>query len=79
MQQIAQTDLERYCSDTSLGIDKKTKVPQLATDYAQKVDGVSMDMHLIHAQLFYFNGDRQYAYHHLALYLDARLDECKLN
>ena len=76
---VAQTYLERYCADTSLDIDKRTKVLQLATKYAQKVDGVSTDMHLINAQLFYFNGDQQHAYQHLELYLDARLDECSLN
>ena len=34
-------------------------------------------MHLTQAQLFYFNGDKQHAYHHLELYLDARFVECK--
>jgi len=43
-----------------------------------RVHIVSTEMHLIFAQLFYFNGDKQQAYHHLELYLDARLAECKL-
>ena len=76
---LAQTYLERYCTDTAMDIDKRTKVLQLATDYAQKVDGVSTDVHLVNAQLFYFNGDQQQAYQRLEFYLDARLDECKLN
>ena len=42
------------------------------------LDEVSTEMHLIQAQLFYFNGDTQQAYCHLESYLDAYLVKCKL-
>ena len=75
---IAKTYLERYCTDVTLGITKRTLLLQFATMHAQRVDAVTTDMHLIRAQLFYFNGDKHQAYRHLELYLDARLLDCKL-
>jgi len=85
---MAQTYLEQYCIDTTLTIDQRTQILCHAKMYSlqakmyslQEVDGVlSTEMHLAKAQLFYFNGDKHEAYHHLELYLDARLAECKLS
>jgi len=74
----AQTYLEQYCTDTTLTIDQRTQTLCQAKMYSFRVHTVSTEMHLTHAQLSYFNGDKQQAYHHLELYLDARLAECKL-
>ena len=80
---IAQTYLERYCTDTTLDIDQRTQNLSHAADHSMIVrhvvaeDKVSTEMHLIDAQLFYFNDDKQQAFHHLELYLDARVAECK--
>ena len=60
------TYLEQYCTDTTLTIDQRTQILSHATDHSNLVP-------LTQAQLFYFNGDKQQAYHHLELYLDARL------
>ncbi len=76
---MAQTCLEQYCTDTILNIDQRTHILHLATEHSnQAADEVSTEMHLTQAQLFYFNGDKQQAYNHLELYLDARLAECKI-
>jgi len=75
---IAQTYLEQYCTDTTLDIDQRTAILRHATEHSNHVDEVSTKMHLTRAQLFYFNGNKQQAYYHLELYLDARLVECKL-
>jgi len=76
---MAQTYLEQYCIDTTLTIDQRTQILCHANIYSLQVDGVlSTEMHLTQAQLSYFNGDKHEAYHHLELYLDARLAECKL-
>ena len=80
---MAQTYLERYCTDTTLDIDQRTQNLSHAADHSMIVrhvvaeDKVSTEMHLIDAQLFYFNDDKQQAFHHLELYLDARVAECK--
>lgn len=76
--EMAQTYLEQYCSDASLDIHQRRKILKLATDYSQYVGAITMDMHLTHAQLFYFNGNENQAYTHLKQYLDDRLTECKL-
>ena len=76
---MAQTYLEQYCTDTSLDIDQRTVILRHATEHATQVDRVSTEMHLIHAQVFYFNGGKRQAYRHLELYLDARLAGCKLS
>ena len=77
---MAQTCLEQYCTDTTLDIDQCTKILSHATYHFNQVDEVSTtEMQLTQAQLFYFNGDKHEAYHHLELYLDARLAECKLS
>ena len=70
---MAQTYLEQYCADTTLTIDQRTQTLCQAKMYSFRVHTVSTEMHLTHAQLSYFNGDKQQAYHHLELYLDARL------
>ena len=75
---MAQAYLEQYCTDVTLGIPKRTQMLQFATMHAQSVDAVTTDMHLLRAQLFYFNGDKHQAYRQLELYLDARLLDCKL-
>ena len=76
---MAETYLEQYCTDTTLDIDQRTQILQLATTYAQSVDVETTDMHLIRAQLFYVNdGDKQHAYQQLELYLDVSLLDCKL-
>lgn len=72
------TYLEQYCADETLNIDQRNEILNQATAYSQKADEVSTEMHLIHAQLFYCNGFKQQAYHHLELYLDGFLAECKL-
>jgi tetratricopeptide (TPR) repeat protein len=74
----AQTYLEQYCTVTTLDIDQRTEILCNATNHSNKVDEVSTERHLTQAQLFYFNGDKQQAYNHLELYLDARLAECKI-
>ena len=78
--ELAQTCNEQYCTNTALDIDQRIEILRHATDHSiQQVDESIAEMHLIHAQLFYFNGDKQQAYHHhLELYLDDRLAECKL-
>ena len=79
---MAQTYLEQYCTDTTLDIDQQNEILRHATDHSilcHVADEVSTEMHLIHAQLSYFDGNKQQAYHHLELYLDARLAECKLS
>ena len=76
---MAQTCLEQYYTDTTLDIDQRTEILCHANTYSNQVDEVSTAMYLTQAQLFYFNGDKQHAYHHLELYLDARLAECKLS
>jgi len=76
---MAQTYLEQYCTDTTLDIDHRTQILRHAIDHSNQVDEVSTEMHLTQAQLFYFNGDKQQAYRHLKLYLNARLAECKLS
>jgi len=79
---MAQTCLERYCTDTTLDIKQQHKILRHATDHSilSHADdhSVSTEMHLIDAQLFYFDGNKQQAYHRLELYLDARFVECKL-
>jgi len=75
---MAQTYLEQYCTDATLDTDQRTKILRHATDHSILVHETPNEMHLTQAQLFYFNGDKQQAYHHLKLYLDARLVECKL-
>ena len=75
---MAQTYLEQYCTDTTLDIAQRTEILRHATEHSNQVDEVSTKMHLTQAQLFYFNVDKQQAYHHLELYLDARLAACKL-
>ena len=77
-QAMAQTYLEQYCTDTTLDIAQRTEILRHATEHSNQVDEVSTKMHLTQAQLFYFNVDKQQAYHHLELYLDARLAACKL-
>lgn len=72
------TYLEQFCADETLNIDQRKEVIHKATNYSQKVDEVSTVLHLIRVQLFYFNGDTKRAYHHLELYFDGRLTECKL-
>jgi len=74
---MAQTYLEQYCTDTTLTIDQRTQTLCHANMYSLKVDGVSTELHLTQAQLFYFNSDKHAAFRHLELYLDARLAECK--
>jgi len=77
---MAQTCLEQYCTDTTLDIDHRSEILSHATYHFNQVEEVSTtEMQLIQAQLFYFNGDKQQAYHHLELYLDAYLVECKLS
>jgi len=75
---MAQTYLEQYCTDSTLDIDQRKNVLCQAKMYSFRDHIVSTEMHLTQAQLFYFNDDKQQAYHHLMLYLDARLAECKL-
>ena len=75
---MAQTYLEQYCTDAMLSNCQRSDILKLAIDYNQKVDKCSTEMHLTQAQLFYFNDDKLQAYHHLELYLDARLVDCKL-
>ena len=77
-QAMAQTYLEQYCTDTTLTIDQQTEILCHANTCSNQVDECSTKMHLTQAQLFYFNVDKQQAYHHLELYLDARLAACKL-
>ena len=72
------TYLEQYCIDTALDINQRAEILHHATEYSQKVNQVSTEMYLIHAQLFYFNGDKHHAYRHLESYLDGHLAECKL-
>ena len=75
----AQTYLEQYCTFTTLDVDHRTQILCHATYHSNQVDEVTTtEMHLTQAQLFYFNGDKQQAYRHLELYLDASLTECKL-
>jgi len=76
---MAQTYLEQYCTDTTLDIDQRAEILCHAKKSSFQVHIVSTEMHLTQAQLFYFNGDKQQAYHHLELYLDARMAECKLS
>ena len=75
---MAQTYLEKYCTDVILSITERTQMLGLTTMHAERVDAVITDMHLIRAQLFYITGDKQQAYRNLELYLDARLLDCKL-
>jgi len=75
---MAHTYLKQYCTDTTLDIDQRTEILCQAQRYSFRVHIVSTKMHLIFAQLFYFNDDKQQAYYHLELYLDDRLAECKL-
>ena len=70
---MAQTYLELYCTED---IDQQNDVLNLATEYAQKVDERSMEMYLTYAQISYFRGDKQRAYHHLEIYLVHRMSEC---
>ena len=74
---MAQTYLQQYCTDTTSDIDQRTKILYHAKMYSSRVDEVSTEMNLTQAQLFYFNGAKHEAYHHLELYLDAYLIECK--
>ena len=76
---MAQTYLEQYCADTTLTIDQRTETLCHAKICSLQVDGVSTETHLTQAQLSYFDGDKNEAYRHLELYLDARLSECKLS
>jgi hypothetical protein len=76
---IAQTYLEQYCTDNTLDIDQRGEILCHANRQSSRIHFVTTKMQLIYAQLFYFNGDKQQAYHHLELYLDARLAECKLS
>ena len=76
---MAQTCIEQYCTDTNLDMNQRTEILSHAKMYSLQVHIVSTEMHLTQAQLFYFNGDKHEAYHHLELYLDARLAECKLS
>ena len=79
---MAQTYLEQYCTDTTLDIDQRAEILCHATSrfiLSFQVHIVSTEMHLTQAQLFHVSGDKQQAYHHLELYLDARLAECKLS
>jgi len=75
---MAQTYLEQYCTDTTLTIDQRTETLGHAKMSSFRVHILSTKMHLIFAQLFYCNGDKRQAYHHLELYLDDRVSECKL-
>ena len=79
---MAQTYLERYCTDTTLDIDQRSKILCHAADHAAMVkvaeDKFSSEMHLIDAQLYYFEGNKEQAYLHLELYLDVFFVECKL-
>ena len=60
--------------------DQRTVILCHSKLYSLQVDEVSTEMHLTQAHLFYFSGDKQHqAYHHLELYLDACLAECKLS
>jgi len=70
---MANTYLEQYCTDNTLDIDQRTDILRHATDHSNLV------VPLTQAQLFYFNGDKQQAYHHLELYLDTRMAECELS
>jgi len=76
---MVQTYLEQYCTDTTLTIDQRTQILFHAQRCTFRVHIVSTKMHLTQAQLFYFNGDKQQVYHHLELYLDDRVAECKLS
>ena len=76
---MAQTYLEQYCTDNTLDIDQRGEILCHANRQSSRIHFVTTKMQLIYAQLFYFNGDKQQAYHHLELYLDARLAECKLS
>ena len=78
-QAMAQTYLEQYCTDTTLDIDQRTEIICHTTKHLNQVDEIPTEMHLTQAQLFYFNGDKQQAYHHLELYLDEYLVECKIS
>ena len=74
-----QTYLEHYCTtDTTSDTYQLTKILHKAIVYSQEVDEVSTEMHLTRAQIVYFHGEKQTAYQHLELYLDASLTECKL-
>jgi hypothetical protein len=79
---MAQTYLERYYTDTTLDIDQRSKYLCHAADHAAMVkvaeDKFSSEMHLIDAQLYYFEGNKEQAYLHLELYLDVFFVECKL-
>ena len=76
---MAQTYLEQYCIDTTMDIDQRTYILCHATDHSNQVDEIPIKMHITHAQLFYFNCDKQQAYHHLELFLDNCLAESKLS
>ena len=76
---IAQTYLEQYCTDTNVDINQRTQILSHTKMYSLQVHIVSTEMHLTQAQLFYFNGDKQQAFHHLELYMDACLAKCKLS
>ena len=75
---MAQTYLEQYCADNTLDIDQRRDILKLATAYSQDDVETTVDMHLTHAQIFYYNGNRSQAYTHLKQYLDVRLTECKV-
>jgi hypothetical protein len=77
-EEMAQTYLEPYCTGTNLIIDQRTQILHYAIDHSEQVHKVSPEMHLIRAQLSYFNGDKRQAYHHLELCLVLRVAECKL-
>ncbi len=76
---MALSYLEQYCTDTTLDIDQRTQILCHAKRHSFQDHIVTTETHLTQAQLFYFNGDKYEAYHHLELYLDARLAECKLS
>jgi len=78
---MVQTCLEQYCADTTLDIDQRTGNIEILCQV--KINSlrnriISPEIHFTQAQLFYVNGDKQQAFHHLELYLDARLADCKL-
>jgi tetratricopeptide (TPR) repeat protein len=75
----AKAYLERYCTDTTLDIYRRTEILCHAAKHSVLVlrhvaEGkVSTEIHILDAQLFYFNGEKHEAYRRLELYLDARV------